>query len=439
MTIPISIDEIREMVKNVISEVHGAIDDKLFGLCNIIFSRLRGGEKDFTIDRATLQQFYPYKNCPDSLNVSLTDLPTGRNAYMAYAPDSNTIKIDPVSFCFTPQRRNAYLIHELTHFVNNMEKTKRTDADNLHFDVETDNEEYAREIIYFFEPSEMQARASQFKQELKANPNQPLEYYNNTTQLRGMRNLIEFVKNDKFLGASSTEFSIIDLLLAQRAYKRWFVDTPEKKEKGRFLNITTEQDHERAKAAIVKKLQRRYNKFFTVISKIYYDSISSAKKLLKEQSNNLEKWYRGYNSKYGSDRTALIWLTSKEEARMYGNRVEEVVIDKNKVNDIDIDDLYYDFLVPEFGYEDVDDYQDEGTWYPEEGLDERESDLLRRNGYNCYYFITNDAECICMWDKSPIVSRRELSREEFEAIEKSSCAPEPYKEYDDIYDISKKP
>lgn len=159
----------------------------------------------------------------------------------------------------------------------------------------------------------------------------------------------------------------------------------------------------------------------------------SVRKLLREQSNNLEKWYRGYNSKYGSDKTNLIWLTNIEEARSYGNRVEEVVIDKSKINDIDIDDLYYDFLVPEFGYEDVDDYQDEGTWYPEDGLDERESDLLLRNGYNCYYFITNDAECICMWDKSPIVSRRELSKEEFEDIEKLDD-PALYKEYDDIYD-----
>jgi hypothetical protein len=151
-----------------------------------------------------------------------------------------------------------------------------------------------------------------------------------------------------------------------------------------------------------------------------------------DRNNNLEKWYRGYNSIYGSDKTNLIWLTNIEEARTYGNRVEEVVIDKNKIHNIDIDDLYYDFLVPEFGYEDVDDYEDEGSWYPEDGLDVHESDLLLRNGYNCYYFITNNAECICMWDKSPIVSRRELSREEFENIEiydETLC-----KGYDDVYD-----
>ena len=155
-------------------------------------------------------------------------------------------------------------------------------------------------------------------------------------------------------------------------------------------------------------------------------------KILTENNNNLETWYRGYNSKYGSDKNHLIWLTDKEEARTYGNRVEEVVLDKSKLNDIDVDDLYYDFLVTEFGYEDVDDYEDEGTWYPEDGIDRRESEILLKNGYNCYYFNTHNANCICMWDKSPIVSRRELTREEFENIE--VWEPDLCRGYDDDYD-----
>ena len=159
---------------------------------------------------------------------------------------------------------------------------------------------------------------------------------------------------------------------------------------------------------------------------------NSVKKILSENNNNLEKWYRGYNSKYGSQKTHLIWLTNIEEARTYGNRVEEVIIDMNKINNIDIDDLYYDFLVQNFGYEDVDDYEDEGTWYPEEGLYENECELLLREGYNCYFFNTNNADCICMWDLSPIVSRRELTKEEFENIE--IYEPSLCKGYDENYD-----
>ena len=154
---------------------------------------------------------------------------------------------------------------------------------------------------------------------------------------------------------------------------------------------------------------------------------------ISEKNGNYQKWYRGYNSKFGSDRTHLIWLTDIEEARTYGNRVEEVVIDKTKMHDIDPDDLYYDFLVPEFGYPDVDDYLEDVHWYPEKGLESEEAEKLLRKGYNCYYFNTHDADCICMWDKTPIVSRRELTKEEFEEIETyddSLC-----RKYDDEYEM----
>ena len=152
----------------------------------------------------------------------------------------------------------------------------------------------------------------------------------------------------------------------------------------------------------------------TYLKRIIRDVINET---VSQNNPNYVKWYRGYNSKYGSDRNHLIWLTDIEEARTYGNRVEEVILDKSKMHSIDIDDLYYDFLVPVFNYPDVDWYEEDGTWYPEEGLDYREADYMLCKGYNCYYFNTNNADCICMWDKSPIVSRRELSREEFEEIE----------------------
>lgn len=157
----------------------------------------------------------------------------------------------------------------------------------------------------------------------------------------------------------------------------------------------------------------------------------SVDKILSENSGEFEKWYRGYNSKYGSDKNHLIWLTNIEEARTYGNRVEEVVIDKSKLRDIDIDDLYYEYLV-DMGYPDVDDYEEEGTWYPEDGLYQDESEKLLRDGYNCYFFNTNNADCICMWDKTPIVSRRELTREEFENID-TYLGKNELKGYDEDY------
>jgi hypothetical protein len=52
-------------------------------------------------------------------------------------------------------------------------------------------------------------------------------------------------------------------------------------------------------------------------------------------------------------------------------------------------------------------------------LTEEEARLVISEGYNGYCFYANgdDSYCICLFDTSPIVSRRVLSREEFEDIE----------------------
>lgn len=128
--------------------------------------------------------------------------------------------------------------------------------------------------------------------------------------------------------------------------------------------------------------------------------------MMEEGQGNLETWYRGYNSKYGSERTHLLWLTSEiSYARAYGNRVEEVVIDMSKLNTASLYDI--DGIV---GYEF--DYYD--------GIDEEECQKAMEEGFGGYEFEVAENEgyyCLCLWDKSCIVSRRELSREEFDSIE----------------------
>lgn len=131
----------------------------------------------------------------------------------------------------------------------------------------------------------------------------------------------------------------------------------------------------------------------------------SVNKVLREKKSNIETWYRGYNSVYGSEKNHLLWLTDDiSYARSYGNRVEEVTIDLNKLNVISLygmDEL--------FGYEI--DYLD--------GPTKDEARQLINNGYDAYEFEANQdmSICLCMWNKSSIISRRELSRQEFEKIE----------------------
>lgn len=128
--------------------------------------------------------------------------------------------------------------------------------------------------------------------------------------------------------------------------------------------------------------------------------------MMEENQGNLETWYRGYNSKFGSDRTHLIWLASDiSYARAYGNRVEEVVVDMDKLNLASLYDL--DGIC---GYE-VDYY---------DGIDEEDAAKAMAEGFGGYDFEVAENEgyeCLCIWDKSCIVSRRELSKEEFDSIE----------------------
>lgn len=144
------------------------------------------------------------------------------------------------------------------------------------------------------------------------------------------------------------------------------------------------------------------------------------KKVLNEGSDQFETYYRGYNSKYGSQRDHLLWLTDDiEYARTYGNRVEEVVIDWSKIHQASMYKIDA-ILGYEFDYLDA--------------FDEEDAQKLLDEGYNAYGFEANHnmSWCICLWDPSPIVSRRELSREEFDAIEMYD--DNDYKQYDDDYD-----
>ena len=122
-------------------------------------------------------------------------------------------------------------------------------------------------------------------------------------------------------------------------------------------------------------------------------------------NKNIETWYRGYDSTYGSERNHLLWLTDDiGYARSYGNRVEEITMDPDRLNVISIHGM--DGLL---GYE-IDYF---------EGPDEDEASRLIDNGYNAYEFEANRnmSYCLCMWDRSAIINRRELSRQEFEQIE----------------------
>lgn len=121
--------------------------------------------------------------------------------------------------------------------------------------------------------------------------------------------------------------------------------------------------------------------------------------------NGTEIYYRGYKKQYGSQRTHLLWLTDDiDYAKEYGDTVEEYVLDASKLKCASL------YKMDEFSEEGEIDYLD--------GPTKEEARLALKAGYNCYAFEANSysSECLCLWDKSPIISRRVLSDEEVEEL-----------------------
>ena len=116
--------------------------------------------------------------------------------------------------------------------------------------------------------------------------------------------------------------------------------------------------------------------------------------------NNIEVWYRGYNSTYGSERTHLIWMTDDiSYASEYGDSIEEIRINTNKLNVASFEEIdnivgyYFDYIY---------------------GPTKNDCKYLLDNNINSYCFYANndDSYCMCLWDTRPIISRRTLDKNE---------------------------
>lgn len=134
------------------------------------------------------------------------------------------------------------------------------------------------------------------------------------------------------------------------------------------------------------------------LKNIIKESIS---KIINENKNNLEIWYRGYDSKYDSQFNHLLWMTDDiDYAKDYGDAIEEITIDSNKLNIASMSEI--DEII---GYEF--DYFD--------GPAEEDIELLNSEGFDgyCFYANSDNSYCMCLWNNSPIINRRVLSNKEY--------------------------
>jgi hypothetical protein len=207
-----------------------------------------------------IEKYYPYGNCPDSLNVVRCGLPP--KVMAAYNDTTNTVKIRRAATMFNDDYLTEILMHELTHFVNNIE-SKNSMFQNEVPSEDDETVKKAKLLIYLFDPSEMAARVSQFKQAMKQHSNFKLSDFESVTRLSAMRSLIQMVDYDEILYTDN--WSLVEVLLYMRAQRKTNLDN-----KPRELN-TSFENFEKARDSIVKKLTKAYENYYSKICKIYYD------------------------------------------------------------------------------------------------------------------------------------------------------------------------
>ena len=128
----------------------------------------------------------------------------------------------------------------------------------------------------------------------------------------------------------------------------------------------------------------------------------SLSRILREDGERIETWYRGIIGKYNELMVKpQIWLAdSPYYAAEYASESEEGHL---YAIDIDMSRLkQYDW------YAEVDSYFD-----PYDGFSEEEIEELRKEGYNGYTFALDEATVLVIFDKSLIVNIEELPLEEY--------------------------
>ena len=127
----------------------------------------------------------------------------------------------------------------------------------------------------------------------------------------------------------------------------------------------------------------------------------SLRKVIFEGDDRYEKWYRGYDSRYGSSRNHLLWITDDMSyAGEYGDSIEEIILDSSRLHLVSLYDM--DELL---GHE-IDYYV---------GPNRDDVEVLLSQGYNGYGFEANDdmSYCVCLFSDDAIVSRRVISSDEY--------------------------
>lgn len=185
---------IRESVCRILDETRGALDIRMRGLAELIWSRIEKGETDFVIDTQTIDGCQDYFRATKPIEVKTynekgTDYKTTLKASITPL-DNKYVLVINLHYAGTVLQPIPLIMHEFVHMVN-LEKY------NIKQIIETADAN-ANLYLYYFRDTECNARVGEFSEYVSGkiqrgetiNPNINCEEYEKIHRLNEMYNLL---------------------------------------------------------------------------------------------------------------------------------------------------------------------------------------------------------------------------------------------------------
>lgn len=260
---------ITECVQRIL-EYHHAIDDSLEKLADVIIDKFQKGGGN--IDADIVNSINPYFKSVKPLVV----IPSYENYIASYDREANEIEINAGRY-ISPSKMKEAIMHELSHFVDLNMRTKPSDpAFKLSDYGETDTmARIASDIIYFFSPTEIQARLTQFKQFLKNSPAQSRErltepFNEKCLRLSYMEDLLKIFGDCRYGCKSEDIVQIVAYSTSFSRIRRKGGDV----ENAAWGESMSEREFNEQKEKIGRILEKRLRNMWQKASKIKFDVIS---------------------------------------------------------------------------------------------------------------------------------------------------------------------
>lgn len=263
--------EIRSMVMECVSmilEHHHSIDKSLEKLAELIDEKYHEGGGFISTEE--INAINPYFSVKSPLVVSVV---SNDEFVASYNVKTNEIEINEKKYNGKFSSKET-IMHELSHFIDLNARTKPLNpptqyTPNGPIDLPV---KFSNDILYFFRPTEIQARLTQFTYFLKSNPDcakKDLSSFENEKVLKAdyMSTLIEIVEGSDYYKASG---EIVQILANSASYNR-----VKKRgggyERSAFLDNMSESEFNVQKQKIISILKKRLKSFKQKALKIKYD------------------------------------------------------------------------------------------------------------------------------------------------------------------------